>query len=196
MRPLSLHLLALSGDEYSLFTKSLQELVLLNDDEAPSIEDNQKYYERPIIGVRETKAWLRGRYPDVSLSNIDLVSYTINPLPTVRWCESRSSCYFILSLDLKIVWAVANSLWLWDWWYTFHWVIRLKESSHSLKVCSSCFHQCNGYYSFVNNNKCYSKSKINFKCSIHKASFRRTINKVGKEETKDEYKHKFFGLEI
>ena len=45
MRPLSLHLSALSGDEYGLFTKSLQELVLLNDDEAPSIEDNQKYYE-------------------------------------------------------------------------------------------------------------------------------------------------------
>jgi len=84
MRPLSLHLSALSGDEYSLFAKSLQELALLNDNEAPFIEDNHGYYEQPTIGVRETRAWLRGRYPDVSLSNIDLVSYMINPLPTVR----------------------------------------------------------------------------------------------------------------
>ena len=84
MRPLSLHLSALSGDEYGLFTKSLQELALLNDDEAPFIEDNHWYYKQPIIGVRETKAWLRGRYPDVSLSNIDSVSYMINPLPIMQ----------------------------------------------------------------------------------------------------------------
>jgi len=84
MRPLSLHLSALSGDEYGLFTQPLQELALLDNDKAPSIEDNHGYYEQPIIGVRETRAWLRGRYPDVSLSNIDLVSYTINSSPTVH----------------------------------------------------------------------------------------------------------------
>jgi uncharacterized protein (DUF1919 family) len=73
MRPLILHLSALSSDEYGLFTQSLQELALLNDDLAPSIEENGYYYDQPIIGVRETRAWLRGRYPDVFLSDIDLV---------------------------------------------------------------------------------------------------------------------------
>ena len=73
MRPLILHSSALSDDEYGLFTQSLQELALLNDDLVPFIEDNQYYYDRPIIDVRETRAWLRGRYPDVFLSDIDLV---------------------------------------------------------------------------------------------------------------------------
>jgi hypothetical protein len=81
MRPLSLHLSALSSNEYNLFTQALQELAALNDSGAPFVEDNNAYYEQPVIGVREIRAWLRGRYHDLSLSKVDLVNQPMHTLP-------------------------------------------------------------------------------------------------------------------
>jgi hypothetical protein len=68
MRPLTLHASALSNDEYELYTASFQELV---DEGATHRSD--AYYEETTIGVREARAWLRGRYSELNAADLDLV---------------------------------------------------------------------------------------------------------------------------
>jgi hypothetical protein len=69
MRPLTLHASALSHAEYGLYTATFQELV---DERAEHQPD--AYYEDTTVGVREARAWLRGRYPELSAADLDLVS--------------------------------------------------------------------------------------------------------------------------
>ena len=69
MRPLTLHTSALSDDEYSFYTSNISDLArcdgTLHEDE---------FYEQITISVRETRAWLRGRYPNIPIATIDAVS--------------------------------------------------------------------------------------------------------------------------
>jgi hypothetical protein len=65
MRTLALHASALSDAEYDFFTKSLREIA---DDD---IAQDDGRYERISIGIREARAWFRGRYSRLSLSVID-----------------------------------------------------------------------------------------------------------------------------
>jgi len=69
MRPLTLHTSALSDDEYRFYISSFNDLArcdgALHEDE---------FYEQITISVRETRAWLRGRYPNIPLATIDAVS--------------------------------------------------------------------------------------------------------------------------
>jgi hypothetical protein len=73
MRQLSLHVSALNDAEYDLFTTGLSDLVLLNDFDTHGVHDDA-YYERVSVGVREVRAWLRGRYPYILAADIDSVS--------------------------------------------------------------------------------------------------------------------------
>jgi hypothetical protein len=72
MRRLALHASALSDAEYDFFTKSLREIA---DDDAEraagTATSDDAHYEEMTIGVREARAWFRGRYSRVSLSSID-----------------------------------------------------------------------------------------------------------------------------
>lgn len=77
MRRLSLHASALNDAEYELYTTSLGDLTETgnsNDDTNASYDD--AYYDRLTVGVREARAWLRGRYSHISVSDIDSVNNT------------------------------------------------------------------------------------------------------------------------
>jgi hypothetical protein len=77
MRSLSLHLSALNDDEYTLFTSSFADLVA---SDAPLTTDND--FEKHAVSVREARAWLRGRYPDLSVADLDQVSISLFPSST------------------------------------------------------------------------------------------------------------------
>lgn len=86
MRPLTLHVSALSDSEYDLYTTSLNDLASDTTNTNTSVSTathgrDDAYYERMSVGVREARAWLRGRYPDLPASDIDAVSsdFTLHP---------------------------------------------------------------------------------------------------------------------
>ncbi|KAG6331138.1 hypothetical protein ID866_7953, partial [Astraeus odoratus] len=83
MRPLTLHASALSDSEYSLYTSSLNDLCVSNDTD-PTAVYGDAHYETMAVGVREARAWLRGRYQDLPASDIDdiLKLFFPNLLPT------------------------------------------------------------------------------------------------------------------
>jgi hypothetical protein len=75
-RRLSLHASALSDSEYQLYTTSLLSIVSVEDDGGVSQSHNMDdaYYENMKVNVRETRAWLRGRYSHLPSLIIDKVS--------------------------------------------------------------------------------------------------------------------------
>jgi hypothetical protein len=70
MRPLTLHVSALDDLEYNLYTTSLNDLVVSPD---PSTVHDDAHYEAMSVGVREVRAWIRGRYPILQAADIDKV---------------------------------------------------------------------------------------------------------------------------
>lgn len=88
MRSLSLHVSALNDDEYTLFTSSFADLVA--PDPPLKFDDD---FEKLTVSIREARAWLRGRYPDLPVSDLDQVRIspphlTIFSLPRARYCAS------------------------------------------------------------------------------------------------------------
>ena len=78
MRPLSLHASALSDTEYDVYTASLHVIA----DEPTSDEDvvhDDAHYEQMSVGVREVRAWLRGRYSHISACTIDSILKYFSP---------------------------------------------------------------------------------------------------------------------
>ena len=63
MRPLDLHISALNDYEYGFYTTSLQDLA----------DQTDIKHEDLVVGVREVRAWLRGRFGNVPLHQIDNV---------------------------------------------------------------------------------------------------------------------------
>lgn len=80
-RKLSLHASALSDGEYQFYTTSLLTIVSVEDEAGVSQSQNMDdaYYENMTINVRETRAWLRGRYSHISSLIIDKVSHWFSP---------------------------------------------------------------------------------------------------------------------
>ncbi|KAF4615789.1 hypothetical protein D9613_012356 [Agrocybe pediades] len=87
MRRLALHASALSDEEYDLYTSSLRDIALADDDEVSRSSgkvnggntDDDGYLENMNIGVREARAWLRGRYSHISASIIDSILRLFSP---------------------------------------------------------------------------------------------------------------------
>jgi hypothetical protein len=77
MRRLALHASALSDAEYELYTAILRDIALADDDNATgsSGATDDAYFESLNIGVREVRAWLRGRYSSLPSSTIDQVCF-------------------------------------------------------------------------------------------------------------------------
>ena len=75
MRKLALHASALSDTEYDFFTKSLCQIA--DDDQNSS--DTDTHFENISIGVREARAWFRGRYSHLPASTIDGVRFSPPP---------------------------------------------------------------------------------------------------------------------
>ncbi|KAF9226021.1 hypothetical protein BS17DRAFT_806980 [Gyrodon lividus] len=99
MRPLTLHVSALSDHEYSLFTASLDDLSVAVDTHSSAVRDDA-HYERMSVGVREARAWLRGRYSDLPASDIDAILKLFYPnmLPS----DLLTSGQFFAALRLVI----------------------------------------------------------------------------------------------
>lgn len=73
MRSLSLHVSALNDDEYTLFTSSFADLVA---SDVPFTNDEE--FEKQTVSVREARAWLRGRYPDLPMTDLDQVRISLS----------------------------------------------------------------------------------------------------------------------
>ncbi|KIJ11819.1 hypothetical protein PAXINDRAFT_118627 [Paxillus involutus ATCC 200175] len=99
MRPLELHVSALSDSEYNLYTASLNDLSVTVDT-APSAVCDDAHYERMSVGVREARAWLRGRYSDLAASDIDAILklFCPNMLPS----DSLTDGQFFAALRLVV----------------------------------------------------------------------------------------------
>lgn len=66
MRKLFLHSSALSGPEYATYTAAMRDI--LDDKLVPGAgvtNSDDDEIERMKLGVREVRAWVRGRYPNV-----------------------------------------------------------------------------------------------------------------------------------
>jgi hypothetical protein len=84
MRALSLHVSALNDDEYTLFTSSFADLIA-SDLSFPADDD----FDKQSVSLREARAWLRGRYADLPVTDLDAVRTqfsspvtTIHPWPS------------------------------------------------------------------------------------------------------------------
>ena len=73
MRSLFLHVSALNDDEYTLFTSSFADLVA---PDPPLKADDD--FEKLAVSIREARAWLRGRYPDLPVSDLDQVCISLS----------------------------------------------------------------------------------------------------------------------
>lgn len=68
MRSLYLHVSALNDDEYSLFTSCFTDLLA---SDTPLTTDAD--FEKQKVSIREARAWLRGRYVDLPVADLDQV---------------------------------------------------------------------------------------------------------------------------
>lgn len=87
MRPLVLHASALSDNEYNAYTAALCDLAELDDNSKLKADTDSTYYEGVTVGVREARAWLRGRYSHIPAPDIDSVR-----TPKIMIWASRYSC--------------------------------------------------------------------------------------------------------
>jgi hypothetical protein len=76
MRSLFLHVSALNDDEYTLFTSSFADIVAPDPPLKPDDD-----FEKLTVSIREARAWLRGRYPDLPVSDLDQVRFSLSPPP-------------------------------------------------------------------------------------------------------------------
>lgn len=80
-RPLTLHISALSNEEFELYTRSLEELATLDNTVTGSsrTSSHSSYYEQLSFNSGDIRAWLKGRYPYVTIEKIDSVSHLNSP---------------------------------------------------------------------------------------------------------------------
>lgn len=69
MRALTLHISALNDSEYGSYTDALNDLTA----DANSGLASDEHYNSISVGVREVRAWLRGRYSTLPILDIDAV---------------------------------------------------------------------------------------------------------------------------
>ncbi|KDR78854.1 hypothetical protein GALMADRAFT_137846 [Galerina marginata CBS 339.88] len=107
MRRLALHASALSDAEYEVYTACLRDLVdedthfdgkgKGSNEKAGELEDDA-YFERMHVGVREARAWLRGRYAGVGTGAIDAILRLFSP--TLAHGDTLSGSEFFAALRL------------------------------------------------------------------------------------------------
>ncbi|KAH9932368.1 uncharacterized protein B0H18DRAFT_987818 [Fomitopsis serialis] len=70
MRPLTLHSSALNDGEYTVYIACMRDLA---EDDEPDMQASDTFYEDMKVGVREARAWLRGRYSTLAPGMIDSI---------------------------------------------------------------------------------------------------------------------------
>ena len=98
MRQLALHTSALNDAEYNLYTSSLTDIADNRSD--PDTVDTDAHYERMSIGVREVRAWLRGRYSHIPASTIDAILKLFSP--SLGATDTLSGGQFFAALRLVV----------------------------------------------------------------------------------------------
>ncbi|KAF6750076.1 hypothetical protein DFP72DRAFT_517857 [Ephemerocybe angulata] len=80
-RRLTLHASALNDEEYKEYTAALKELAEIDDahNRGQGMDGDDEYYEGITLGVREVRAWLRGRYSSLEVSVIDNILKLFSP---------------------------------------------------------------------------------------------------------------------
>lgn len=89
-RRLFLHLSALSDSEYAVYIDALRDLL---DDEDPDRRASRlpdEELERRTVGLREVRAWMKGRFRDIGTAEIDKVSFQ-SPAFWSRELQSRAA---------------------------------------------------------------------------------------------------------
>ncbi|KAF8160406.1 hypothetical protein BJ912DRAFT_1151036 [Pholiota molesta] len=101
MRRLALHASALSDAEYDLYTASLRDLSLTDEDDGKASKDGEDaYFENIVVGVREARAWLRGRYSHVPAPTIDGILRLFSP--TLAHGDTLCGSEFFAALRLVV----------------------------------------------------------------------------------------------
>ncbi|KAF8163845.1 hypothetical protein B0H34DRAFT_795489 [Crassisporium funariophilum] len=102
LRRLSLHTSALSDVEYEIYTASLRDLAIADDDAhnptATGAKNDDVFYEDIVINVREARAWLRGRYSHVPTSTIDKILRLLSPNLSLGDTVTGSEFFAVLRL--------------------------------------------------------------------------------------------------
>jgi hypothetical protein len=88
-RQLTLHVSALNDAEYELYTAGIADLLLL--DKYNEHANDDAYWENVNVGVKETWAWLRGRYGHLDTADIDTVSRTVYAVFLINLCSPVSA---------------------------------------------------------------------------------------------------------
>ena len=90
-RPLTLHVSALNDAEFTTYTSSIHDIVDYNPQHAHTPD-----YDKLAVGVREARAWLRGRYSSIAPNTLDTVRMHAIGAGFVLSCY-RSSDSFVLT---------------------------------------------------------------------------------------------------
>ncbi|KAG2152529.1 uncharacterized protein EDB93DRAFT_1249049 [Suillus bovinus] len=98
MRPLILHVSALNDLEYNFFTSSLNDLAV-----SPDTVHDDAHFEAMSVGVREVRAWLRGRYPNLPTADIDKILKLFYPNLLHTDCLTGGQFFAALRLVLHVV---------------------------------------------------------------------------------------------
>ena len=70
-RPLALHVSALNDAEFALYTAAILDI---SEHDPADVQD----YDKLDVGVREARAWLRGRYPALTPAALDAVRLLVS----------------------------------------------------------------------------------------------------------------------
>ncbi|KAH9056498.1 hypothetical protein EDB87DRAFT_1636391 [Lactarius vividus] len=97
MRSLYLHVSALNEDEYALFTSSFTDLLAFD---TPLTTDAD--FEKQKVSIREARAWLRGRYADLPVSDLDQILRFFAPNPGQDPVLTRGQFFAVLRLVLHV----------------------------------------------------------------------------------------------
>ncbi|TFK64798.1 hypothetical protein BDN72DRAFT_962980 [Pluteus cervinus] len=97
MRKLQLHTSALNDDEYALYTNSLKDIALADEEDQ---DHDDLFYEQLTIGVREARAWLRGRYTHIPAAKIDAILRYFSP--DLNQTDTLSGGEFFAALRLVV----------------------------------------------------------------------------------------------
>lgn len=77
MRALTLHPSALNDTEYAIFTTTIREI--LDDPHFQSDDD----YANAVLQTRELRAWLRGRYNEIPVTDLDAILKMVTTTDTL-----------------------------------------------------------------------------------------------------------------
>ncbi|KDQ23489.1 hypothetical protein PLEOSDRAFT_1079586 [Pleurotus ostreatus PC15] len=99
MRQLSLHVSALNDSEYDFYTTSLIDLA---EDESEPTARNNEYFDNLTVGVREARAWMKGRFSHIPVSKIDEILRLFSPNMSAGDTLSGGQFFAALRLALHV----------------------------------------------------------------------------------------------